>query len=220
MSETDSFIEEVTEEVRRDRLFAQFRKYGWIGAIAVVALVGGAAFSEYRKSEERAAAEAAGDAILAALDKNESVDRIGALSQIDTGADSSQVIARMLMATEQAVAGQEAESAKTLSEIGSGEGIAPIYRQIAAFKALAVNADNLSIDERKLQLGALAQPGQPLRLLAEEQLALVEVESGDKSAAIERLQRAIADAEATPGLRQRATQLIVVLGGNPTQATN
>ena len=30
MSNPDSFIEEVTEEVRRDKLFALFRKYGWI----------------------------------------------------------------------------------------------------------------------------------------------------------------------------------------------
>ena len=29
MSDTDSFIDEVTEEVRRDALFAQFRRYGW-----------------------------------------------------------------------------------------------------------------------------------------------------------------------------------------------
>ena len=34
MSNPDSFIDEVTEEVRRDRLFAVFRKYGWIGVLA------------------------------------------------------------------------------------------------------------------------------------------------------------------------------------------
>ena len=42
MSNPDSFIEEVTEEVRRDRLFALFRKYGWIGVVLVLAIVGGA----------------------------------------------------------------------------------------------------------------------------------------------------------------------------------
>lgn len=213
VSETDSFIEEVTEEVRRDRLFAQFRKYGWIGVLAVLVIVGGAGFSEYRKAQTRAAAEASGDALLAALQKDAVTDRIGALSKVDTGDDKSQMIARFLLATELAVGGRDEESAEALTGIGTGEEIAPIYRQIAAFKALAINAGNLSVEDRRMQLEALAQPGAPLRLLAEEQLALLELEGSDTDAAIERLKRVIADAEVTPGLRQRATQLIVVLGG-------
>ena len=41
MSETDSFIDEVNEEVRRDRLYAALRRYGWIAIVAVLAIVGG-----------------------------------------------------------------------------------------------------------------------------------------------------------------------------------
>lgn len=44
MSDTDSFIEEVTEEVRRDRLFGLMRRYGWIAVLAVLLLVGGTAY--------------------------------------------------------------------------------------------------------------------------------------------------------------------------------
>ena len=50
MSTPDSFIEEVTEEVRRDRLFRLFRKYGWIGIVLVVAVVAGTGFNEWRKT--------------------------------------------------------------------------------------------------------------------------------------------------------------------------
>ena len=53
MSNTDSFIEEVTDEVRRDKLYAALRKYGWIGILAVAAIVGGAAYSEYNKAQAR-----------------------------------------------------------------------------------------------------------------------------------------------------------------------
>ena len=56
-------------------------------------------------------------------------------------------------------------------------------------------------------------PGKPLRLLAEEQLALLDVEAGNTDDAIARLQRIIEDSETTAGLRQRASQLIVALGG-------
>ena len=52
MSETDSFIDEVTEEVRRDKLFALFRKYGWIGIAAVLLIVGGAAWVDAEDSSD------------------------------------------------------------------------------------------------------------------------------------------------------------------------
>ena len=45
MSDTDSFIDEVSEEVRRDRLFVLMRKWGWIPILLVVLLVGGATFA-------------------------------------------------------------------------------------------------------------------------------------------------------------------------------
>ena len=70
MSETDSFIEEVTEEVRRDKLFALFRRYGWIGILAVLLIVGGAGWNEWRKAQDRAAAEALGDRMISALESD------------------------------------------------------------------------------------------------------------------------------------------------------
>ena len=48
MSNNESFIDEVTEEVRRDRLFAMFRKYGWIGVVLVLGVVGGAAYTDWQ----------------------------------------------------------------------------------------------------------------------------------------------------------------------------
>ena len=54
-----------------------------------------------------------------------------------------------------------------------------------------------------------------LRLLAEEQLALIELEQGETEAAIDRFQSILADAESTSDLQQRATQAIVALGGTP-----
>ena len=58
-----------------------------------------------------------------------------------------------------------------------------------------------------------AVPGAPLRLLAEEQLALLDIEAGDTEAALTRLNALLSDSELTAGLRRRASQLIVALGG-------
>ena len=80
MSETDSFIDEVTEEVRRDRLFGLMRRYGWIAVLAVLLIVGGAAYREYSRASDQSAARALGDALLAALDTEDTDARSSALS--------------------------------------------------------------------------------------------------------------------------------------------
>ena len=56
MSDTDSFIDEVNEEVRRDRFYFMLKRYGWIAVLAVILLVGGAAWNEYQKAQARAEA--------------------------------------------------------------------------------------------------------------------------------------------------------------------
>ena len=39
MSDTDSFLQEVSEELRRDRLYRNIRKYGWIAILFVLPLL-------------------------------------------------------------------------------------------------------------------------------------------------------------------------------------
>ena len=82
MSNPDSFIEEVTEEVRRDRLFAAFRKYGWIGGLVVLGIVGGAAWNEWQKNQAAARAQGFGDAMLEALDTGGAVERREAMAAV------------------------------------------------------------------------------------------------------------------------------------------
>ena len=69
MSETDSFLQEVSEELRRDKLYRNIRKYGWIGVLLVVIIVGGAAFREYQKSQATEKAQLFGADIIEALNE-------------------------------------------------------------------------------------------------------------------------------------------------------
>ncbi|WP_299966952.1 hypothetical protein [uncultured Roseobacter sp.] len=215
MSDTDSFIEEVNEEVRRDRLFGLLKRYGWIGGLVVVLIVGGAAWSEYRKAAARAEAEALGDAMLGALSEDTPEARQFALEDVTAQAPTARVLLAMLTAAAAEEAGDveaavaELNAAATLPEVGE------IYRQVAAFKALTLQAETLDAATRRQQFEALAQPGAPLRLLALEQLALIDVAEGETDAAIARYQDILDDAGVTADLQQRALQVIVALGGTP-----
>ncbi len=215
MSHSDSFIDEVTEEVRRDRLFALFRRYGWIAVLLVLVVVGGAAFNEYRKAQARTQAENLGDAILAALENDDAAGRADALSGIDAETPGGQAVVGFLTAAAQAETDNPAGAVERLNAIATDGALPEIYRQIAAFKALTLRGTDLPASERRLQFEALSQPGAPLRLLAQEQLALIDIEENDAQAAIARLQDILEDAEAPAGLQQRVAQVIVALGGTP-----
>ena len=218
MSNSDSFIDEVTEEVRRDRLFTAMRRYGWIGVVAVVALVGGAAWREYDAAQDRARAQDFGSALSTALAAEAPAARAEAVQQVTAPDAAAAALRDLLAAAELSAAGDEAAAAALLEQTAANGDLAEIYRDIAAFKAVSGAGDALTPEDRRLRLEAMAGPGKPLRLLAEEQLALLDIEAGETEAAISRLQAIQNDAETTAGLRQRASQLIVALGGTPETA--
>jgi hypothetical protein len=215
MSDTDSFIDEVNDEVRRDRFYYMLKRYGWIAILAVVLLVGGAAWNELQKSQARAEAEALGDAMFAALAVQDSESRVAALEAIEPGSAQSGALLGFLTAAQQVQAEDIPGAIETLNTIGLNGDVPSIYREIAQFKAVTLQGTDTPVNERRLLLDALAQPGNSLRLLATEQLALIDIEENNTTAAIDRYQMILLDAEVTTDLQQRALQVIVALGGEP-----
>ena len=197
MSQSDSFIDEVTEEVRRDRLYAFFRRWAWLAILLVLLVVGGAAWNEWRVSREAAAAEARGEAILLARDSNDDA---------------------ALVAADPLVGALLADDPGALDRLAADGAADPLYRDLAVLRVAGDPASGLSREARIERLESIASPGAPYALLAEERIALLEAQGGDRAAAIERLRRIGQDAAAGTALRQRAAQAIVALGGQDEPA--
>ncbi|GFE52049.1 hypothetical protein So717_38020 [Roseobacter cerasinus] len=215
MSDTDSFIDEVNEEVRRDRLYGYLKRYGWIGVLLVVLIVGGAAWTEYRKAAARAEAQALGDGMLAALSASSPDERTDALAGLSAEDPTASALVAMLRAATAQDAGNTEAAVTALDAVAVNPDVDQIYRQIASFKSLTLQAETLDADTRRQRFEALAVAGAPLRLLALEQLALIDVAEGQTDAAIARYQDILQDAALTSDLQQRALQVIVALGGSP-----
>ncbi|WP_456388950.1 tetratricopeptide repeat protein [Profundibacter sp.] len=213
MSETDSFIEEVSEEVRRDKLFGLMRKYGWIGIVAVLLVVGGAAYNEWRKATDMAAAQTLGDTLLRALELDGDAASAAALARINAVDGQSQGLVNMLVAAQKHAAGDDASAAKALKRVADDATQPGALRDLAQLKLVLLAGNDMSADERRSNLAGLAKAGGAYRLLAEEQLAMLDIDEGNTEAAIMRLKDIISDVDVTAGLRGRASQLIVVLGG-------
>jgi len=213
VSQTDSFIEEVSEEVRRDRLFALMKKYGWIAILLVVLLVGGAAYNEFRKSQQRSAAQALGDSAISALRLEDAAARMAALNDIDAPTADAAGLLALLVAGE-AVNGEDPAAAQAaLQALANDANSAPVYRHLAELKLILAQGEDLAPQARIDRLSALTGAGAPYRLQAEEQIAVAEVALGQPDAALKRLFLLLEDGEASTALRRRVSQLIVALGG-------
>lgn len=212
MHNPDSFIEEVTEEVRRDRLFAAFRKYGWIGAVVVVAIVGGTAWREWTAAQAVARAESFGDGLLEALDVGGSAERREALAAVQaTGGQKA--IVDLLLASDPVE--DRAATLEALDRLIADASQPQSLRDLATLRRVVVAGTDMPLADRQVALDGIAQPGRPFRTLAQEQLAYLQIEAGDTAGAIALLQALTVDQEASGPLRSRAAQVITALGGTP-----
>lgn len=205
-SNPDNFIDEVTEEVRRDQLYGYLKRYGWIGVVLVAVIVGGTAWVEISKSRSASRAAAFGDALIGALRVEDPAARRAALAAVPTGNADQAAIRTLYLA-------ETAEDASQLAAIYADASLPLVYRHLAEFRRLLLVEQ--PAEAKAAGFAALAAPGGPYRLLAEEQLALLDLERGDKGAALGRLKLLTEDTEASAALRQRAQQVIVALGGMP-----
>jgi len=212
VSETDSFIEEVTEEVRRDKLYAKFKKYGWIPVVLILAAVGGTAYLEWQKAQTMTAAQNLGDQIVAAAGATDAAARAKALGEIAPSAGQAQVLVQFQQAAELAAAGDK-DAALALLDGLVADAPNALYRDLATLKALMLRGKDMDAAARSQALLALASPGQPFRPLAMEQQAIMAIEAGDNDTALSALEDLFLDSQATAALRSRAQQMIVALGG-------
>lgn len=207
MSNTDSFIDEVSDEVRRDKLYATFKRWGWVGVLFVVVVVGAAAWNEWNKAQEAATAAAAGDALYGALVISDPAERLAALEALS----AQDPVTRLLVAAEANAAGELATSVETYQALANDMDQPKPYRDLAALRAVMAQAGQTPAAERIAALQQLALPGQTFAILAQEQLALALIEDGQIEAARAQLVAIAADATATEGLRGRVETLMVAL---------
>ena len=217
MSNPDSFIEEVTEEVRRDRLFGLFRKYGWIGVLLVAGIVGGAAWNEWSKAREAARSQAFGDALLEALDQGTPEERRAALEAIPVDGQQGAILQLILASDPQA---DRATTLAALDRLVADATLPVSYRDLATLRRVTVAGAEMALADRRTALQGIAVPGRPYRTLAEEQLAYLLIEEGEGESAIAALQALMQDQESSGALRARAGQVITALGGTLPETTS
>ncbi|WP_232831341.1 hypothetical protein [Pseudogemmobacter bohemicus] len=217
MSDTNSFIDEVTDELRREKLTKAFRRWGWIGGVLILVIVAGSGWQQWSKARDAARAEGFGDALLEALDTGSPEARREALAAIPaTG--SQAVIRDMIEASDPKE--DKAATLAALDKVIADAKLDPAWRDLAILRRVIVAGAEQPLAERRSALEAIAGQRRPYRLLAAEQLAWLSIEEGDVPAAITALNSLATDQEASQALRARAEQIVTVLGGEPAEVVN
>ena len=202
MSENESFIDEVTEEVRRDKLYLLLKRYGWVPVIIIITVILTSIFIEIRNNAKVIEAENLGDLLASSLSRDMEVKTI--LSNDISGTPKS-LIALLLEAKilENKLEYQTAIVA--YETILSLEEISTSLRDFVKFKLVLLVKDD-PIRLKKL-IGDLINPDSSFHLLALEQKVMIEIADKSWNEAISNLNLILADPEASQGMISRATQI-------------
>ena len=202
MSENESFIAEVTEEVRRDKLYLLLKRYGWIPVIVIITVILTSIFIEIRNNAKVIEAENLGDLLASSLSGDIEVKAI--LSN-DISSTPKSLIALLLEAKilENKLEYQTAIAA--YETVLSREEIPTSLRDFVKFKlVLLVKDDPMRI---KKLIGDLINPDGSFHLLALEQKVLIEIGEKRWNEAVANLNLILADPEVSQGMISRATQI-------------
>lgn len=207
-NQSDTFIDEVTEELRRDRLYGAMRRYGWIVVLVIVAVVGFTAWREYSAAQDRAAARSWGDAILAAEAEN---DPAAVLAVDPRGSAGRQALTGLLAAGAQTDPDARAQALQGVADAQPDS----VLGELAQLKLVMAQGAQMDAAERDAILTRLSRAGAPFELLALEQKAVALIGAGRPEDAIT-LIRQIQDKDGlTEALRRRLSEMMIALGETP-----
>ena len=212
----DTFLKEVDENLRRDRMTDFFKSYGKWLAVAVVlflAAVGGWIYWEERQNRASSDQSEQLHALLTDLSAGKTQTVPQRVAELEKS--HSDVVRASATLTDAAVALEKNNRSAAIAkyrELASDEGLAQPFRDVATVRMTALEFDSLKPEEVIARLQLLAKAGNPWFGSAGEMTALALMKQ-NKNAEAGRMFAAIAaDTQVPNSIRSRAVQVAGTLG--------
>jgi hypothetical protein len=215
-------FDEINEELRAERAQALLKRYaGVILATVVLIIVAAAGWEAWRwwqaKQDRIAAQKFLSAMTIAEGGKSDAASGKSAIADFNTLATTApegyRTLARLRSAALQAQSGNVAGAEQQWNAVATDPNAEPLLRDLANLLWAEHQIDTADPSLLAARLKALAEPDNPWRPLAEEQLALLDLREGKTAAAKTTLTRLAEDVTAPSGVRGRAVELLGQLGG-------
>ena len=208
---------EVDEDIRRERYSKLWKRYGIVVIAAAVLIVVGTASVVGWREYSRSVREAEGNRFAEALYLVRSDNLAAAANAFAAIADDSgagySALARLQEAAALNDSGNRAAAIDAYDRLVADRSADPLLRDLASLFAVLHAFDSADVAELDERLLPLVGDNKPLRYSARELQAFVAYKGGNLEDAKTKLRALIDDAEAPPGIRQRASEFLAAVGG-------
>jgi hypothetical protein len=212
VNQDDSFIREVNEELRSERMRSIWRRFGrvLIGAAVLVVLgtIGKVGYEFWRERES----SAAGDKFLSALTQIREGDREAGQKELAAlekeGFGSYPVLARIRSASLLAEGGDVPGAIAAFTAIAKDGSVPQALRDAARLRAAYLLVDTGSYEEVSAEAEQLTNATSPMRHSAREVLGLSAYKHGDFTRAKEWFEQVVNDGESPRNVANRAQMML------------
>ena len=214
----DSFIREVDEELRSDRMQAIWSQYGkFIIAFAVLIVVATAGYRGWLYWTQQQAANS-GDRFVEAVELSNDGKHEEAIVILEglgkDGYGQYPALARIRIAAEIASSGEAEEAIKAFDAIAADTGFDETLRNVARLRAGLLLVDNGNYDQVADRLELMAGTGHSFRHSAREGLGLAAWKSNDLKQAYKWFSAVSEDVATPTGVRARVQIMLSLLAGS------
>lgn len=223
-NETDSFVHEVDESLRQDRVLTFFRKWGLhllaVFAAIIIGVIAWQAWRAYSVDQSRNAAEAYYAAQALA---RESGDLDAAKTAFEPLRESGPRVYRAMARMEYAAILQaqgDLEGAVTEFDQAAEASTDPVMRLSAQMRAAYIAADTVDFATLQTRLTPIIESESRFSYLARELLALEAWEAGENELARDTLENLTLAFDAPEAVRQRAQVALSVIGPAPATSAD
>jgi hypothetical protein len=216
MSEqTDTFVREVQDEIRRERLAQLWDRYGVIAiglaALLVISVIGYKYF-EYSSQKAREAAGQKFEAATRLVATGKAEEAQQAFEAMSKSAPSGYgALSRLRVAGALAEENKRAEAVAAYDAVAKDGSADVLLRDFATLQAALLRVDEADWTEMQNRLKDLINDGNAWRSSARELLGLAAMKAGKQDEARKAFEQVLGDSSATPATVQRAQMMMTIL---------
>jgi hypothetical protein len=222
-NDSDSFIQEVDESLRQDRMLDLAKRWGpWLIGAFVLILAGVLAWQgwqAYSTNQARAHADEYAAAQALAREGNFEEAKIAFNRLSGEGPSSYRVMAQMELGAVLEAQG-DLEAALAAFDEAAEAASDPVMRETAQLRAAYIVAETQDFEALQTRLNPLIESESRLSFLARELLALEAWEAGNNDLARDQLENLTLAFDAPEAVRQRAQVALSVIGPAPAASAD